>query len=129
MTVEAAAISPADVRPINENDLLGRAEVHVDIDKISEYVTGKRVLVTGAGGSIGSELCRQLSALDPADLIMLDRDESGLHSTQLAIEGRALLDTPSLVVADIRDRARHIETIGSAWLPCRCSQPQPGQGQ
>ena len=111
----AGTVSPADVRPINENDLLGRAEVHVDIDKISKYVTGKRVLVTGAGGSIGSELCRQLSELNPADLIMLDRDESGLHSTQLAIEGRALLDTPSLVVADIRDRAR----LSDVFARCR----------
>ena len=80
--------------------------------------TGMRkhvTLITGAGGSIGSELCRQLSELNPADLIMLDRDESGLHSTQLAIEGRALLDTPSLVVADIRDRAR----LSDVFARCR----------
>lgn len=78
-------------------------------------LAGKRVLVTGAGGSIGSELCRQLAKMDTASLVMLDRDESGLHSTQLSIEGRALLDSRSLVVADIRDRRR----LGRIWAEHR----------
>ncbi len=78
---------------------------------VSEYITGRRVLVTGAGGSIGSELCRQLVRFDPAALLMLDRDESGLHSTQLSIEGRAMLDNPNLVLADIRDAARMDEVF------------------
>jgi FlaA1/EpsC-like NDP-sugar epimerase len=63
----------------------------------------RRVLVTGAGGSIGSELCRQLARFNPAELIMLDRDESALHEVQLSIHGRALLNTPQTVLADIRD--------------------------
>ncbi len=102
----SGTVTLADIRPINNNDLLGRAEVHVDYDGIQDYVRGRRILVTGAGGSIGSELCRQLHSLGPAELVMLDRDENGLHSTQLMIEGRALLDSPALVVADIRDRDR-----------------------
>ncbi|MFV0258382.1 MAG: polysaccharide biosynthesis protein [Acidimicrobiales bacterium] len=102
----AGPVTLNDVRPITENDILGRAEVQVDLDRIAACVTGKRVLVTGAGGSIGSELCRQLHRLGPAALLMLDRDENGLHATQLSIEGRALLDSPSLIVADIRDRPR-----------------------
>jgi FlaA1/EpsC-like NDP-sugar epimerase len=73
---------------------------------VTNYITGRRVLVTGAGGSIGSELCRQLAMFQPAQLIMLDRDESGLHAVQLSIEGRALLSSPGLVLADIRDRGR-----------------------
>jgi FlaA1/EpsC-like NDP-sugar epimerase len=64
------------------------------------------VLVTGAGGSIGSELCRQLARFEPAKLFMLDRDENGLHATQLSIEGRAMLDDDGLLLADIRDAAR-----------------------
>ncbi|NNF54391.1 MAG: polysaccharide biosynthesis protein [Acidimicrobiales bacterium] len=96
----------SDIRPFTERDLLGRAEVEVDLEAIAQVVTGKHVLVTGAGGSIGSELCRQLFNLAPARLIMLDRDESALHAVQLSIEGKALLDTPDLVVADIRDRER-----------------------
>ena len=70
---------------------------------IRDSLKGRRVLVTGAGGSIGSELCRQIIRFAPADLIMLDRDESGLHQVQLSIEGRAMLDSRSLVVCDIRD--------------------------
>lgn len=112
----AGAISVRDVRRITEDDLLGRDQVEVDLLQIRGYIRGKRVLVTGAGGSIGSELCRQLDQFDPAELVMLDRDESGLHSTQLAIERRALLDTPNLVVADIRDRERVFEVF-RLWRP------------
>ena len=99
-------LSLGDIRDLTEADLLGRAEVEVDMASLRAYVENKRVLVTGAGGSIGSELCRQISALDPAELFMLDHDETNLHGVQLSIEGRALLDTPQLVVANIRDRER-----------------------
>jgi FlaA1/EpsC-like NDP-sugar epimerase len=95
-----------DIRSASYADLLGRHEVDIDIESIARYLTGKRVLVTGAGGSIGSELCRQLTRFAPASLVMLDRDESALHSVQLSIQGRALLDSRELVVADIRDRQR-----------------------
>jgi FlaA1/EpsC-like NDP-sugar epimerase len=73
---------------------------------VSEVITGKRVLVTGAGGSIGSELCRQLEAFRPEELVMVDHDESNLHRLQLEVSGQGLLDTDSVVVADIRDRER-----------------------
>lgn len=100
-----------DVRPLTEADLLGRHQIDTDIDAIADYITGRRVLVTGAGGSIGSELCRQLHRFGPEQLIMLDRDESALHSVQMAIEGRALLDSDRLVVADIRDADRVAEVF------------------
>jgi FlaA1/EpsC-like NDP-sugar epimerase len=64
------------------------------------------VLVTGAGGSIGSELCRQIRHHGVAAMAMVDCNESALHELQLSLEGRAMLDEPALVVADIRDRAR-----------------------
>ncbi|MCB1004016.1 MAG: polysaccharide biosynthesis protein [Acidimicrobiales bacterium] len=99
-------VGVGDIRPISESDLLGRHEVDTDVSSISSSVTGRRVLVTGAGGSIGSELCAQLYLFAPDQLIMLDRDESALHAVQLNIEGRALLDSPNLVVADLRDRER-----------------------
>ena len=92
-----------DVRDVNINDILGRATIETDVASIAGYVTGKRVLVTGAGGSIGSELCRQLHKFGPAELIMLDRDESALHAVQLSIHGRALLDGQDVVLNDIRD--------------------------
>ena len=92
-----------DVRDVNMRDILGRAAVETDVDSIAGYVAGKRVLVTGAGGSIGSELCRQLDRFAPAELIMLDRDESALHAIQLSLRGQALLDSPEVVLNDIRD--------------------------
>ena len=92
-----------DIRDVSEADLLGRHEIETDLESIAGYLTGRRVLVTGAGGSIGSELCRQLSQFAPAELMMLDRDESALHGVQLSIEGRALLDDRSVILADIRD--------------------------
>ena len=99
-------VAEGDIRPVNEADLLGRHPADIDPAAVAEYITGKRVLVTGAGGSIGSELCRQLARFEPAKLFMLDRDESGLHGTQLSIEGRAMLDDEGLLLADIRDAAR-----------------------
>lgn len=96
-------LDPSDIRDLTDEDLLGRRKIHTDLQQISEYLVNRRVLVTGAGGSIGSELCRQLVRFNPAELIMLDRDESALHEVQLSIHGRALLDTPQTVLADLRD--------------------------
>ena len=101
--IEGSA-KPSDIRQLTLQDLLGRREIRTDVSAAASYVTGRRVLVTGAGGSIGSELCRQIHRSQPAELIMLDRDETALHALQLSIEGRALLDSPSLVLLDIRDR-------------------------
>lgn len=97
-------VGPENLRPVTPDDLLGRRVIRTDLEAIAGYLTGRRVLVTGAGGSIGSELCRQLVRFGPERLVMLDRDESALHAVQLSIEGRALLDTRNLVVCDIRDR-------------------------
>lgn len=103
-------LNPSDIRDLTDEDLLGRRKIHTDLQQISDYIVNRRVLVTGAGGSIGSELCRQLARFNPAELIMLDRDESALHEVQLSIHGRALLDTPQTVLADLRDATtiRHI---------------------
>ncbi|MGY1618371.1 polysaccharide biosynthesis protein [Geodermatophilus sp. SYSU D00691] len=92
-----------DVRDIDIADILGRRQVETDVGEIAGYLRGKRLLVTGAGGSIGSELCRQLVAYEPAEVIMLDRDESALHAVQLSIHGEARLDLPEVVLADIRE--------------------------
>ena len=93
-----------DIRDIKVEDLIGREPVHTDLAEIAKKVAGKRVLVTGAGGSIGSELCRQLFALHPESLVMLDRDETALHGVELTLYGSALLMSPNTVLADIRDR-------------------------
>jgi FlaA1/EpsC-like NDP-sugar epimerase len=96
-------LTTSDIRDLTDEDLLGRRHINIDLQQISDYVVNRRVMVTGAGGSIGSELCRQLARFNPAELIMLDRDESALHEVQLSIHGRALLDTPQTVLADLRD--------------------------
>lgn len=92
------------LRAFNVADLLGRRQVETDLSEIADRVTGKVVLVTGAGGSIGSELARQVKALGPAKLLLLDRDESALHATKLSLDGDGLLDTDDTVLCDIRDR-------------------------
>ncbi|TQL48632.1 FlaA1/EpsC-like NDP-sugar epimerase [Homoserinimonas aerilata] len=92
-----------DLRDISIEDLIGRHPVDTQMESIAGYLQGKKVLVTGAGGSIGSELCRQITKFRPAELIMLDRDETGLQSTQISISGHGLLDTKDVVLADIRD--------------------------
>jgi FlaA1/EpsC-like NDP-sugar epimerase len=104
-------VTTADIRDVNEADLLGRHRIETDVDSIAHYLKGRRVLVTGAGGSIGSELCRQIGRYQPAELIMLDRDESALHAVELSIHGRALLDDGSTVLADIRDADRITEVF------------------
>ncbi|PFG30667.1 nucleoside-diphosphate sugar epimerase/dehydratase [Paramicrobacterium agarici] len=92
-----------DLRDISIEDLIGRHPVDTEVESIASYLTGKKVLVTGAGGSIGSELCRQISRFDPGELIMLDRDETGLQVAELGIYGHGLLNTKDVVLADIRD--------------------------
>lgn len=91
------------VRKISITDVLGRRQVKTDLTQIASYINGKRVLVTGAGGSIGSEICRQVKNLGPERLIMLDRDESALHGISLDLYNTGLLNTPDFVLCDIRD--------------------------
>ncbi|WP_218975383.1 polysaccharide biosynthesis protein [Tessaracoccus massiliensis] len=91
------------LRHLNVADLLGRRPIRTDLSAIADYITGKVVLVTGAGGSIGSELAVQVNRLGPSKLVLLDRDESALHGVQLAIYGNGLLDTDDMVLCDIRD--------------------------
>jgi FlaA1/EpsC-like NDP-sugar epimerase len=86
---------------IDPYETLGRLRIKINPD--ARYLSGRRVLVTGAGGSIGSELCRRIALYDVADLVMIDRDESALHAVQLSTHGRALLDDRSTVLGDIRD--------------------------
>lgn len=104
------------VRDPRISDLLGRSPVQTDLAAVAGRFAGKQILVTGAGGSIGSELCRQLHRFGPAKLIMLDRDESALHATQLDLHGRALLDSDDTVLADIRD-PRRISQVFAHYRP------------
>ncbi len=115
-SLDERQVDANDIRDLTDEDLLGRRRVKINLDEISEYLVNRRVLVTGAGGSIGSELCRQLVRFNPAEIIMLDRDESALHEVQLSIYGRALLDTPQTVLADLRD-ASAIDAVFESRKP------------
>jgi FlaA1/EpsC-like NDP-sugar epimerase len=105
-----------DVRDPRISELLGRRPVRTGVEAVAGRFAGRRILVTGAGGSIGAELCRQLHQFAPAELIMLDRDESALHEVQLALHGRALLDSDETVLADIRD-ARRVREVFERFRP------------
>jgi FlaA1/EpsC-like NDP-sugar epimerase len=96
----------ADIRDIDLEDLLGRHEIDINVEEIAGYLSGRTVLVTGAGGSIGSELCRQIARFGPKRLYLLDRDESALHALELMLYGRALMTHETSVLADIRDAVR-----------------------
>ncbi|GAB3062846.1 hypothetical protein GCM10027053_26630 [Intrasporangium mesophilum] len=100
-----------DLRSLEVGALIGRPEMHVVSPEVEATIRGARVLVTGAGGSIGSELCRQVQGFGPERLVMLDHDESNLHRLQLELTGEGLLDSDDLVVADIRDAHRMNQVI------------------
>jgi len=87
-----------DVRDLRIEDLLDRHEVELDLGPVRRLLEGKRVLITGAGGSIGSEIARQVAAFDPERLMLLDHDETHLHDVVSAVPGRV-----EPVLADIRD--------------------------
>ena len=101
-----------DMRSLDVSRLIGRSELHVASPEVAEIIEGKTVLVTGAGGSIGSELCRQVNGFGPSRLVMLDHDESNLHRLQLELRGEAFLDSQDAVVADIRDAERMCQVMG-----------------
>jgi FlaA1/EpsC-like NDP-sugar epimerase len=88
------------LRELQIQDLLGRQPVEIDFDALTEFINGKRVLITGAGGSIGSELSRQISRLGPARLVLLDRDESALYYLNEEL-GREGAPAPELAVGDV----------------------------
>lgn len=114
--IVGGSIRLGDISDVTEEDLMGRRTVKIDEKEIGNFITGKRVLITGAGGSIGSELARQISRYRPSDLFLLDRDESALHAVQLSLDGSGHLLSPSLLLVDIRDRER-IEDIFKMVCP------------
>jgi dTDP-glucose 4,6-dehydratase len=106
----------SDFGDISEENLLGRRQVRSDITDLANFVSGKSVLVTGAGGSIGSEIVRQVVQFGPKKLLKLDRDENALLNLQLDLGGTGLWFEEDLILADIRDSDR-IQEIFEEFKP------------
>jgi len=95
-----------DLRPIQLEDLLARTPVSTDLGLVRAYVEGKRILVTGAGGSIGSEIVRQVARLNPSQLIMLGRGENRIFGIDRELQEREGVTCAVPIIGDIRDEAR-----------------------
>lgn len=98
--------SVSQIREVRFEDLLKRSTSQMDLAEVSKYLSGKRVMVTGAGGSIGSELCRQVAKLDPELLILFGRGENSLYHTDIELREFEPYLNRALVIGDIRDNAK-----------------------
>lgn len=111
-------VSVSDLRELDIDDLLGRDPVTPDHVLLARNIAGKTVMVTGAGGSIGSELCRQILAVGPASLLLIEQSEYALYAIHQELEeklsGRKIRIVPLL--ASVQDEERLLE-IMSAWHP------------
>lgn len=99
-------VTVRQLRDVSLEDLLRRDPVQLDIGKIAKYLAGKRVLVTGAGGSIGSELCRQIAKVSPAALYLLGKGENSIYYIHRELRGKYPKLHIEPIIADIRDRER-----------------------
>ncbi|HEY4133789.1 MAG TPA: nucleoside-diphosphate sugar epimerase/dehydratase [Alphaproteobacteria bacterium] len=104
--MQDGAPASVEVRPIAIEDLLGRPQTVLDRSRMASLIAGKRVLVTGAGGSIGGELARQIASYGPARLALLDHSEYALYSIDLEIGERAPDLPRATLLADVRDKER-----------------------
>jgi len=100
------------IRQLSIEDLLPRAPVGLDPTRICQLIAGKRVMVTGAGGSIGSELCRQIARFEPSELILFERYENGLYDIVNDLLDREFFPPISSVIGDVTDRKRLDAVMG-----------------
>ena len=98
--------SVSQIREVRYEDLLNRSTSQMNIAEVSKYLSGKRVMVTGAGGSIGSELCRQVAKLDPELLILFGRGENSLYHTDIELQESEPELNRAVIIGDIRDNAK-----------------------
>ena len=98
--------SVSQIREVRFEDLLNRSISEMNMAEVSKYLSGKRVMVTGAGGSIGSELCRQVAKLDPELLILFGRGENSIYHTDIELREFEPELNRALIIGDIRDNAK-----------------------
>jgi len=94
------------IRPVQVEDVLGREPVEVDVRSIASYLSGETVLVTGAGGSIGAELCRQIARVEPARLVLVEQSESALFDIERELVGERGFSAVATVLGDCGDQAK-----------------------
>lgn len=99
-------VSIKEIRDVDISDVLGREEIKVDMEEISSYITGKTVMITGAGGSIGSELCRQIVDFKPKRLVLLDIYENTVYDVQMELNRNYPELNLKVYIGSIRDKAR-----------------------
>jgi O-antigen biosynthesis protein WbqV len=105
-----------ELKPVAIEDLLGRTQTKLDRAAMRRFIEGRRVLITGAGGSIGAELTRQIAAFQPAQMTLLDSSEYALYTIGLELD-ETFADLPrSLFLGDVRDRAR-LDEVMAAHTP------------
>ncbi len=104
------------LRKVSIEDLLGRDSVQVDLDQISGYIKGKTVLVTGGGGSIGSELCRQVAAREPGRLVIFDIYENNAYAIQQELRRKHPGLDLVVLIGSVRDKAR-VEQLFARYQP------------
>ncbi|MFI8706586.1 polysaccharide biosynthesis protein [Bacillus sp. NPDC077411] len=106
-------VSVNEFRDVQVEDLLGRSPVELDMNSISEYITDKVILVTGAGGSIGSEICRQVAKFNPKQLILLGHGENSIYSIEMEL--RELYGNTEIIfipeIADIQDSQKMMSVM------------------
>jgi FlaA1/EpsC-like NDP-sugar epimerase len=110
--VLSGRVTAAEVRQVELEDLLGREQVLLDDAGLKEQLAGKTILVTGAGGSIGSELCRQIIRFAPAKLVFLEQSEFALYNIEQEFAGQPM----SCVVGDVKDPSR-LEVVFAEHKP------------
>ncbi|MEI7814892.1 MAG: nucleoside-diphosphate sugar epimerase/dehydratase [Coriobacteriia bacterium] len=115
LVIAKGSVSVTDLRKVEVEDLLGREQTPIDVAQIAQTISGKVVAVTGAAGSIGSELCRQIMQLSPAGIILMEIDESRLYELWLELT-RIDPDVPIMAICDIRD-ADKLDRVFAQYKP------------
>ncbi|WP_251671011.1 MULTISPECIES: nucleoside-diphosphate sugar epimerase/dehydratase [unclassified Sporosarcina] len=105
-------VSVQDMRDVKIEDLLGREEVELDMQAIADKLTDKTIMITGAGGSIGSEICRQVADFRPKKLLLLGHGENSIYTIDMELRQKVSADTEIIpIIADVQDRTRIFDVV------------------